>query len=150
MAEGSMVEADKNFALEIIKRIHKELSTEDSAEKLKSVISIITQETGATDASIYVKADDMTFEHIVSNSGATLSAVRSGEGLVGKSGADNQVSFAKTKNSFEIAIPLKRWNKSIGVLLITHSKSHEYDEQEMESLEAVCMFLSEFIASEEI
>lgn len=145
-----MVEANKNFALEIIKRIHKELSTEDSAEKLKSVISIIAQETRATDTALYVKADDMTFEHIISNSMVTLPAVRSGEGLVGKSGADNQISFAKTKTSFEIAIPIKRWGKSIGILLITQSQSHEYDEQEMESLEAVCMFLSEFIASEEV
>lgn len=145
-----MVETNKNFALEIIKRIHKELSTEDSAEKLKSVINIIAQESKSVSASIYVKADDMTFEHIISNTAVILPAVRAGEGLVGKSGTDNQVSFIKSKSAFEIAVPLKRWSKSIGVLLITHLKNHEYDEQEIESLETVCMFLSEFIASEEI
>lgn len=54
----------ENFALEVIKRIHHELGTENSADKLKLVIKIIAEETRSASADIYVKADDVTLEHI--------------------------------------------------------------------------------------
>ena len=54
----------KNFALEVIKRIHHELSIENNADKLNQVIQIIAEESQALSADIYVKADDVTLEHI--------------------------------------------------------------------------------------
>ena len=54
----------ENFALEVIKRIHHELGTENSADKLKLVIKIIAEEARSASADIYVKADDVTLEHI--------------------------------------------------------------------------------------
>ena len=145
-----MEQEQKNFALEVIKRIHSELGTQDGAEKLKLVIKIIAEETKAVSADIFVKADDVTLEHLVGSSSETKPAERVGEGVVGKAGAENHTVFAKTKDMFNIATPLKRWNRPVGVLLITHKKTHGYDEQEAEALETVCMFLSEFLASEEI
>ena len=141
----------ENFALEVIKRIHHELGAENSADKLKLVIKIIAEETRSASADIYVKADDVTLEHIAGfPQNGSRPAVRIGEGVVGKAGADNRTSFVKTKEEFKIATPLKRWNKPVGVLLVAYPKPHDYDENEAEALETICMFLSEFIASEEV
>ena len=109
----------ENFALEVIKRIHHELGAENSADKLKLVIKIIAEETRSASADIYVKADDVTLEHIAGfPQNGSRPAVRIGEGVVGKAGADNRTSFVKTKEEFKIATPLKRWNKPVGVLLV--------------------------------
>lgn len=35
-------------------------------------------------------------------------------------------------------------------MLVAYPKPHDYDENEAEALETICMFLSEFIASEEV
>ena len=81
----------ENFALEVIKRIHHELGTENSADKLKLVIKIIAEETRSASADIYVKADDVTLEHIAGfPQNGSRPAVRIGEGVVGKAGADNR------------------------------------------------------------
>lgn len=140
----------KNFALEVIKRIHNELGSEKSAEKLRLVIKIIAEETNALSADMFVKADDVTLEHIVGSTEERKPAVRIGEGVVGKAGADNHTSFSKTKEMFNIAVPIKRWNKPVGVLQVSYKKTHGYDEEEAETLETICMFLSEFLAGEEI
>ena len=56
----------ENMALGTIKRIHNELGDGESAEKLRRVIKIITEETGAVSAEMYVKADEIYFhENIV-------------------------------------------------------------------------------------
>lgn len=145
-----MVETNKNFALEIIKKIHSEHDSENSAEKLKSVITIIAKQAKSISADIYIKADDMTFEHIVGSLNDGLPAIRAGEGVVGKSGTDCIISFAKNSKEFSIATPIMRWSKSVGVLLLNYKKTHEYNEEEADSLNTVCMFLSEFLSSEEI
>lgn len=141
----------KNFALEVIKRIHHELSQEDSADKLNQVIKIIAEESKALSADIYVKADDVTLEHIIGYPlGEEKKAERIGEGVVGKAGSDNRTSFVKTKEAFKVASPLRRWNKPVGVLLVSYPLPHDYDELEAETLETICMFLSEFLSSEEL
>lgn len=145
-----MPKTNKNFALEVIKAIHNDLNTQNSAEKLGLIIKIIARKAGAFSADIFIKADDVTLEHIVGTEEKTLPAVRVKEGVVGKSGADNRTSFVKTKEYFKIATPLKRWNKPIGVLLATYKNPHEYDETEAEAFETICMFLSELISSEEM
>lgn len=92
----------ENFALEVIKRIHHELGTENSADKLKLVIKIIAEETRSASADIYVKADDVTLEHIAGfPQNGSPPAVRIGEGVVGKAGADNRTSFVKTKEGIQ-------------------------------------------------
>lgn len=145
-----MTQADNNFALEVIKRIHRELSTEDSAEKLNQVIRIITEEAKALSVDMFYKADEVSLECVAGSEEKSKTSVRIGEGVVGKAGADNHTAFSKTKDFFKIATPIKRWNKAIGVLLVSYAKPHEYNEIEAESLETICMFLSEFIATEEI
>lgn len=145
-----MAEA-KNFALEVIKRIHNEPETESSADKLAHVVEIIREESFSATVAVFIRADDVTLEPVVvSPADKNVTAVRIGEGVVGKAGADNKISFVRKKESFEMALPLKRWNKPAGVLYVIYKDSREYDEKETEALETVCMFLSEFIASEEM
>ena len=146
-----MSETNKNFALTIIKRIHNEQNNEKNIEQLDSIVNIIIEETNAISANIFIKADDMTLESMTGlSSQEKAETVRMGEGVVGKAGADNHITFAKTKELFKIAIPLKRWNKAVGVLLINFKLPHEYDEFEADSFETISLFLSELIASEEM
>ncbi len=145
-----MEQQQKNFALEVIKRIHGEAETQTGAEKLKFVIKVIAEETQAISADIFVKADDVTLEHIVGSDGTNKNAVRVGEGVIGKASVNSHTSFAKTKETFDMAVPIKRWNQPVGILLVSYKKPHGYEEQEVEALETICMFLSEFLASEEI
>ena len=146
-----MSESDENFALSAIKRIHNEMNAENSVGKLESVIKIIAEETKAKSADIYIKADNVALEHITSYpENNAQKAGRVGEGVIGKAASDNRTSFVKTKEVFKIAIPLKRWSKAIGVLQVIYQIPHDYVEKEVESLETICMFLSEFVSSEEI
>ena len=146
-----MSETNKNIALAVIKRIHNELESQKNIEKLNSIIKIIIEEANALSAYIFVKADDVSLECIAGTMDKGIpEPVHVGEGVVGKSGADNHTSFVKTKDSFEIAIPLRRWNKPIGVLLVNFAKPHEYNEEEIDALETICLFLSELTSSEEM
>ena len=142
---------NKNFALAVIKRIHNEPGTEKSIDKLNSIVRIISEEAKAVSASIFAKADDMTFEYIAGTTDEEAEkSVRLGEGVIGKAGADNHTSFVRTKDFYKIAIPLKKWNKPVGVLLVNFAKPHEYDEEEIDGLETICLFLSELVTSEEM
>jgi phosphotransferase system enzyme I (PtsP) len=146
-----MGETNKNFALSVIKRIYAEANADQSAEKLNQIIKIITEETKASLAEIYIKADDVTLECVaIGREDKIPPAVRVGYGVIGKAGANNRTSFAKAGNIFKIASPLRRWNKPVGVLALTFPKPHDYDETEVEALETVCLFLSEIVASEEM
>lgn len=142
---------NKNFALAVIKRIHNEQETTKNIDKLNSIIRIITEEVKAASAYIFIKADDMTFECLAGTMEQGFpKSVRLGEGVVGKAGADNHTSFVRTKDFYKIAIPLKKWNKSVGVLLVNFAKPHEYDEAEIDGLETICLFLSELATSEDM
>ena len=141
----------KNIALNVIKRIHNSQSQDNTADKISSVIKIIREETNSLSVKLYIKADDMTLEKITSYpEDENNTAIRIGDGLVGKVGADNQTSFISVKDGFEIALPIKRWSKNVGVLYFSYQAPHEYDEKEVETLETICMFLSEYMASEEL
>ena len=146
-----MSETNKNIALAVIRKIHNEQSMPKNIEQLNSIAKIIAEETQAVSVYIYIRAEEVSLECIASSIDKELpKAVRIGEGVVGKVGMDNHTSFVKTKDLFKIATPLRRWNKAIGVLLVNYAKPHEYDETEAESLETICLFLSELVASEEM
>ena len=146
-----MSETKKNFALTVIKRIHNETSTEKNVEKLKLISNIIKEEAKAESAYIFIKADDVSLECLAGTSDENMpESVRVGEGVVGKAGLDNHTSFVKTKEFFKIATPLKRWNKPIGVLLVNFNKKHEYNEDEIDGLETITLFLSELTSSEDM
>ena len=148
---GMMTETNKNFALSVIKRIHNELSTQKSVEQFNSILKVITEESKAKSAYIYFKADEMTLECIAGTENINnQKAIRIGDGVVGKAGQDNHTSFAKSKDQFQIATPLKRWNKPFGVLWISYAQPHDYDENEIEALETICLFLSELASSDEM
>lgn len=146
-----MSEINSNLALTVIKRIHQETTDLKNIEKLNSIINIIAAEAKADSVAVFVRADDVSLECIAETveEGIPLS-IRVGEGVIGKTGADNHTSFVKNKNYFEIATPIKRWNKAMGVLYLRFKNPHDYDEEEIDSLETVCLFLSELVASEEM
>ncbi len=146
-----MKDTSKNIALSIIKRIHKEQASDDIAEKFVSIMKIISEEASAKIVDLYIKADDVSLEGVASFPASDeVKSIRIGDGVVGKVGGDNQTSFAQSKKSFQLASPIKRWSKTIGVLSLEYKAPHEYNEEEVESLETVCMFLSEYISSEDI
>lgn len=146
-----MKQSKDNFALRVVKRIHNEKASENSSEAINDIMKVIQDETKASSVDMYVKADDVTLECVASSKNKKDSlSVRIGEGVVGKVGLDNHTSFVSTKKQFQMATPIKRWNKNIGVLLVTFKASHEYKEEEVDSLETICMFLSEYISSEEV
>ena len=146
-----MKQAKDNFALRVIKRIHNEKKSENSAESLGFIMKVIQEEVKASSVEMYIKADDVTLECVTSSHAKKeIPSIRIGEGVVGKAGLDNQTSFISTTKHFQMATPIKRWNKNIGVLLVSYKASHEYKEEEVDSLETICMFLSEYISSEEV
>ncbi|MBR5154601.1 MAG: phosphoenolpyruvate--protein phosphotransferase [Alphaproteobacteria bacterium] len=146
-----MSKLQKNIALNVIKRIHDNQAIDATTNKISSVIKIIREETDALLVRLYIKADDVSLEEITSfPEQEDKKTVRIGDGLVGKVGGDNQISFISSKDIFEIATPIKRWGKTVGVLYFSYQSPHEYNEEEVESLETICMFLSEYIASEEV
>ena len=60
-----MSDLQKSVALNVIRRIHSEQVIEDSVEnKLKVILKIVSDETKSVFASLYVKADDVSFEQI--------------------------------------------------------------------------------------
>lgn len=145
-----MSETNRNFALAVIKKIHSELEAKKSLEQLNSIINIVVEEAKAVSAYMFVKADDVSLEYIAGTDKEMPETIRIGEGVVGKAAANNRTSFVRAKGIFKIAAPLKRWNKPTGVLLLNFSLPHEYDENEMEALETICLFLSELTASDEM
>ena len=146
-----MKQSKDNFALRVVKRIHNEKSSESSPETLDSIMKVIQRESKATSVELYVKADDVSLECVASSRvKKEYPSVRIGEGVVGKVGSDNQTSFTSSSKQFQMATPIKRWNKNVGVLLVTHKATHEYKEEEVDSLETICMFLSEYLSSEEV
>lgn len=145
-----MSETNRNFALAVIKKIHSELEAKKSIEQLNSIIGIVVDEAKAQSAYIYIKADDVSLEYITGTDKNVPQTIRVGVGVAGKACANNRTSFVRTKGVFKIAAPLKRWNKPTGVLVLNFNEPHEYDENEMEALETVCLFLSELTSSEEM
>ncbi len=145
-----MTDTNKNATLNIIKRIHNNSSLGNDENKLSKITEIIAEEMSAVVAELYVKADDVTLELIGSSKeDEEQSAIRVGVGLVGKVGLDNQISFLSGKKNFQIASPIMRWGKITGVLHLKYPSTHSYNEEEAETIETICMFLSEYLASEE-
>ncbi|MBQ8750891.1 MAG: phosphoenolpyruvate--protein phosphotransferase [Alphaproteobacteria bacterium] len=141
----------KNIALEVIKRIHSELVADNTTDNLSFIMQIILDETKASAVNLYVKADDVSLEEVCcSPNKESFLSIRVGDGIVGKVGLDNQISFIQSKKDFQIALPIKRWGKTTGVLHLTYKHTHKYDDTEVEFLETICMFLSEYIASEDV
>ena len=147
-----MSDLQKNVALNVIRRIHNEQSTEGSVEsKLKAMMGIVFDETKAMFVSLYIKADDVSFEQISFLGDSDISkSIRLGDGLIGKVGQDNQTSFVLSKKEFQIALPIKRWSKTIGVFHLVFEAPHQYSQEEADEFETICMFLSEYISSEDV
>lgn len=160
-----------NQAMDILKLLRQVTEGQDDVPvKLAKVIRIIAEQTGSDAAACYIAVDDNYLE-LFASCGLNEAAehrvtLRYGEGLTGE--------VAKTSRSLAVAdavkhpkyaykaelgedayhaflgVPLIRWNRSIGVLVILKKDIHEFSRLEIEILETVAMVVSEMIASEEM
>ena len=160
-----------NQAMDILKLLRQVTEGRDEAPiKLAKVIRIIAEKMNADAAACYVAVDDNSLELFAScgfnEEAAHKITVRYGEGLVGEIARTNcslavADAWGHPKFSYKpglgeenyksfLGVPLVRWSRSIGVLILQNREVHEYSRLEIEILETVAMVLSEMMASEEM
>ncbi len=160
-----------NQAMDILKYLRVVTESQDSvSDKLSKIIRIIAEQTGSDAASIYIAVDDNYLE-LFASYGLNSSAehrltIRNGDGLIGEVGKTAR-SLATSdavkhpKFSYKavlgeeayhafLGVPLIRWNRSIGVLVVQKKDVHEYSRTEIEILETIAMVLAEVVASDEM
>ncbi len=138
--------------------------------KLDKIMALIASSMNADAAACYIAVDDTYLELFAShgfNPGAAHKvSLRFGEGLVGEVAKNNRSlavadAWKHPKFSYKpelgeeefksfAGVPLIRWNRAIGVLVLQGREPHEYSRMEIEILETVAMVLSELVSSEEM
>ena len=154
MAENSAVQT-----MEILREVRKISNLKEDAEtKFSKIMSLIASKMGIDIAASYVVLDDTYLELIAAEaynfSEKIRKTVRFGEGIVGEVAKTN-CPLSKTseinKSTYKfIALPLVKWNRSNGVLLIGKKSEEDFLPDLIEILETLAMFLSELIASPEV
>ena len=160
-----------NQAMDILKQLRQVTEGQDEVSvKLSKIIRGIAEQTSSDAASVYVAVDDNYLE-LFASCGLNETAehrltIRYGEGLIGEvakttrslaaSEASKHPKYAYKAELGEdayhsfLGVPLIRWNRSIGVLVIQSKAIHEYSRAEIEILETVAMVLAEIVASDEM
>lgn len=160
-----------NQAMDILKQLRQVTEGQDEVSvKLSKIIRVIAEQTSSDAASVYVAVDDNYLE-LFASCGLNETAehrltIRYGEGLIGEvakttrslaaSEASKHPKYAYKAELGEdayhsfLGVPLIRWNRSIGVLVIQSKAIHEYSRAEIEILETVAMVLAEIVASDEM
>lgn len=139
-------------------------------ERLDSIVKIIAGALGADVCSIYVRRSGNVLE-LCATEGLNREAVyrtrmRFGEGLVGyiaETGRPVALAEAQTHPKFAyfpetgeevyhslMGVPIRRSERVHGVLVIQHTATRQYTEEEVESLETLAMVLAEMISGGEI
>jgi len=131
---------------------------EDAKLKFEHIMQIVAKQVGLDAAACYVVLDD-TYLELIACERADFSQeikknVRFGFGLVGEVAKTNcllskQIECNNKKYCF-YALPLVKWNRSNGVLLVGSSDEGYFSEELIETLETLGMFLSELLATPEI
>lgn len=160
-----------NQAMDILKLLRQVTEGPDDVPvKLAKIIRIVAEQTGSDAAAFYVAIDDNYLEFFAScglnETAEHKLTLRYGEGLTGEV-AKNSRSLAVAdatkhpkyaykaelgEDSYHafLGVPLIRWNRSIGVLVVLKKEVHEYSRLEIDILETIAMVLSEMIASDEM
>ena len=160
-----------NQAMDILKLLRQVTESPDEVPvKLSKIIRIIAEQTSSDAASVYFAVDDNYLE-LFASYGLNETAehkltIRFGEGLIGEVAKNNRSlssadaakhpKFAYKAELGEdayhafLGVPLIRWNRAIGVLVVQKKEVHEYSQTEIEILETVAMVLSEVFSSEEV
>ena len=160
-----------NQAMDILKLLRQVTESPDEVPvKLSKIFRIIAEQTSSDAASVYFAVDDNYLE-LFASYGLNETAehkltIRFGEGLIGEVAKNNRSlssadaakhpKFAYKAELGEdayhafLGVPLIRWNRAIGVLVVQKKEVHEYSQTEIEILETVAMVLSEVFSSEEV
>ena len=145
--------------MDILRKIRKiSNSREDATLKFGKIMETIAQSLQISVAACYVVLDDTYLEKIAENQqGVSINlrkSVRFEEGVVGEVAKTN-CSLSKSleidgQNICFVGLPLVKWNRSNGVLLIGTTEESGLSEEKVETLETLAMFLSELLAAQEV
>ena len=147
-----------NQAMDILRQIQLAVSENDEpAVKLENTMHILTESFGADAAVCYVTVDDNYLE-LLSQYGVENDAfkrnIRYGEGFAGNIAASRRSLFRIDKNNrfykSALGVPLLRWNRTSGIILIVHKEAYQYSQAEVETLETVALFFTATLFSEEM
>ncbi len=147
-----------NKAMDILKRIQQAVSENDEpAVKLENTMHILTESFASDAAVCYVTVDDNYLE-LLSQYGASADAfkrnIRYGEGFAGNIAASRRSLFRVDKGNHlyqaTLGVPLLRWNRTAGIIIIAHKQAYQYTQTEVETLETVALFLTATLSSEEM
>lgn len=144
--------------MEIIKNIRQALSEKEKpAERLKHILNLIAEGLNADAAACFTAVDETSLE-LLSAAGdddADLPrTIRFGEGFIGEIAASKR-SLSCSENvgyGFNAALgaPLLRWNKTSGLIVLFNRGVRIYQIDELETLDTLCLFLTETLSSEEM
>lgn len=147
-----------NKAMDILRQFQQVVSENDEpAAKLENAMRILSDSFGADAAVCYVTVDDNYLE-LFSFFGTVKDAfkrnIRYNEGFIGNIAASRRSLFRTNKEEpyykSALGVPLLRWNRTAGVILIAHKDAYQYTSDEVEILETVALFLTAVLFSEEM
>ncbi len=147
-----------NKAMDILRQFQQVVSENDEpAAKLENAMRILSDSFGADAAVCYVTVDDNYLE-LFSFFGTVKDAfkrnIRYNEGFIGNIAASRRSLFRTDKEEpyykSALGVPLLRWNRTAGVILIAHKDAYQYTSDEVEILETVALFLTAVLFSEEM
>ncbi len=147
-----------NQAMNIFRQIQQVVSENgEPAVKLENALRILTKSFNADAAVCYVTVDDNYLE-LLSQYGVEQNAfknnIRYGEGFVGNIAARQRSLSNIDQNSpfykALLGVPLLRWNRTSGLILIAHKQPLQFTPDEVEILETIAPFLTATLFSEEM
>lgn len=144
-------------AMDILQKIQRDISEDnDISVKLEHVMRLIA--TGFNvDASVCYTTIDDTYLELFCKYGIKeeyKGNIRYGETIIGKI-ASQRCSIQQSdenNNEFKsvVGVPMLRWNKTSGVILLISRQERYFTDEEISILETIAMFLTTFFATEEI
>ena len=155
-------------ALNTLKLIRHITDGQDAPQaKLQQIMQIILEQTNSDSACCFMLTNDNRLELFASTSAYQPHIhkifIRNGEGLIGEASQSRRtISLADSashpqiiiQSEFDfhgfVAVPLIRWNRSIGVLVLQRYQISEYTNKELETIETLAMVLSDILTSDEI
>lgn len=165
-----MSKSTENHLLKILKSLHE--ITENGEEpqvKLQQIMQLINDLSKSDSASCFVLIDDKKMELFAASEYYRDKEhkinVRIGEGLIGETALTRRainiadcrshpkfLNRTDLKNDFLafLSLPLIRWSRLLGVLVLQKSIAEEYTPEEIEVAETLAMSLSDILISDEM
>ncbi len=159
-----------NKALSALKMLRQATDSQDTpSQKLQKIMQIIRGLTESDAAGCFVLTDSTHLELFAADGDyqdlVHKFNVRIGEGLLGEVAQTRRtvcltdmtshprfIDYPQLNKDFHgfVAVPLTRWNRAVGVLLLLWREKHEPSTDEMESIETLGMVLSDITTSDEM